>query len=76
MTWFLCAELAAETKFLREHCERLHVQLAEGQATLSKLCLALSSTVETQRRCKEEDSTALRSLNELQATVKLLGGKV
>ena len=66
------SEMAAETKYLREHCERLHVQLAEGQATLSKLCLALSSSVETQRRCKEEDSAVLRSINELQATLKLL----
>lgn len=59
-------------EILREHCERLHLQLAEGQATLSKLCLALSSSVEMQRRCKEDDSNALRSINELQATLKLL----
>lgn len=61
-----------ETKFLREHCERLHIQLAEGQATLSKLCLALSSSVEIQRRCKEEDTSALKSIGELESTLKML----
>ncbi|XP_046459792.1 uncharacterized protein LOC124206157 isoform X2 [Daphnia pulex] len=65
-------ELLVETKFLREHCERLHVQLAEGQATLSKLCLALSSSVEVQRRCKEEDTSTLQSISDLQTTLKLL----
>lgn len=61
-----------ETKFLREHCERLHLQLAEGQATLSKLCLTLSSSVELQRRCKEEDASTLQCINDLQDTLKLL----
>ncbi|XP_057379989.1 uncharacterized protein LOC130702329 [Daphnia carinata] len=65
-------DLLVETKFLREHCERLHVQLAEGQATLSKLCLALSSSVEVQRRCKEEDTSTLQSINDLQSTLKML----
>jgi len=65
-------ELSLETKFLREHCERLHIQLAEGQATLSKLCLALSSSVETQRRYKEEDTSTLQTINDLQTTLKLL----
>jgi len=65
-------ELAGETKFLREHCERLHVQLAEGQATLSKLCLTLSSLVETQRKFKEENSPTMTAIDELQSTLKLL----
>lgn len=65
-------DLILETKFLREHCERLHVQLAEGQATLSELCLSLSSSVEMQRRCKEEDTSTLQSISELQSTLKLL----
>ena len=69
---YVLSELSLETKFLREHCERLHVQLAEGQATLSKLCLALSSSVETQRRCKEEDAFTLQTINDLQMTLKLL----
>jgi len=65
-------ELVGETKFLREHCERLHVQLAEGQATLSKLCLTLSSLVETQRKFKEEDNPTMMAIDELQNTLKLL----
>ena len=65
-------ELGGETKFLREHCERLHVQLAEGQATLSKLCLSLSSLVEMQRKCKEESSPTLQAIDDLQNTLKLL----
>ena len=68
----MCTELAGETKFLREHCERLHVQLAEGQATLSKLCLTLSSLVETQRKFKEENSPTMTAIDELQSTLKLL----
>lgn len=74
MTYSLVSflDLLVETKFLREHCERLHVQLAEGQATLSKLCLALSSSVEVQRRCKEEDTSTLQSINDLQSTLKML----
>jgi hypothetical protein len=68
----ISTELLVETKFLREHCERLHIQLAEGQATLSKLCLALSSSVEVQRRCKEEDTSTLQSISDLQTTLKLL----
>ena len=68
----LFAELVGETKFLREHCERLHVQLAEGQATLSKLCLTLSSLVETQRKFKEEDNPTMMAIDELQNTLKLL----
>lgn len=68
----LCTEYTSETKFLREHCERLHVQLAEGQATLSKLCLNLSSLVETQRKFKDEEASTLQAVTELQNTLKLL----
>ena len=69
---FLYTELVGETKFLREHCERLHVQLAEGQATLSKLCLTLSSLMEMQRKFKEEESPTMKAIDELQNTLKLL----